>query len=82
MCSLVNCINEFFVSVSEDLPRLQASYSIFDVSDPLPAEYTISVKVTEWPLANVKINKATGRDKIRPWRFCTTAGWTGDVNIQ
>ena len=34
MCSLVNSINEFFVSVSEDLPRLQASHSIFDVNDP------------------------------------------------
>ena len=32
MCSLVNSVNEFFVSVSEDLHRLQASYSIFDVS--------------------------------------------------
>ena len=40
MCSLVNSINEFFVSVSEYLPRLQASHSIFDVSDPLPVQYT------------------------------------------
>ena len=34
MCSLVKSINELFVSVSEDLSRLQASHSIFDVSDP------------------------------------------------
>ena len=70
MCSLVNSINEFFVSVSEDLPsRLQASHSIFDASDPLPvpAQYTISVNVTGTALANVKINKATGPDKIPPW---------------
>ena len=38
MCSLVNSINELCVSVSEDLPRLQASHSIFDVSDPLPVQ--------------------------------------------
>ena len=58
MCSLVNSINEVFVSVSEDLPRLQASHSIFDVSDLLPVQYTISVNVTEAALANVKTNKA------------------------
>ena len=67
MCSLVNSINEFCVSVSEDLPRLQASYYIFDVSNPLPVEYTISVNVTEAALTNVKINKATGLDKMPPW---------------
>ena len=65
-CSLVNSINEFFVSVSEDLPRLQASHSIFDVSDPLSVQFTISVNVTEAALANVKTNKATGPDKIPP----------------
>ena len=63
----VNSINEFFVSVSEDLPRLQASHSIFDVSDPLPVQYTINVNVNEAALANVKTNKATGPDKIPPW---------------
>ena len=67
MCSLVNSKNELFVSVSEDLPRLQASHSIFDVRDPLPVQYTISVNVTEAALANVKTNKATGPDKIPPW---------------
>ena len=57
MGSLVNSTNEFFVSVSEDLPILQASHSIVDVSDPLPVQYTISVNITE----------ATGPDKIPPW---------------
>ena len=66
MCSLVNSINEFFVSVNEDSTILQASHYIFDVSDPLPVQYTISVNVTEAELANVKINKATGPDKIPP----------------
>ena len=55
------------MSVSEDLTRLHASHSIFDVSDPLPVQYTISVNVTEAAIANVKINKATGPDKIPPW---------------
>ena len=65
MCSLVNSINELFVSVSGDLPRLQASHSIFDVSDPLAAaQYTISVNVTEAALADVNINKATGPNNI------------------
>ena len=50
--------------MSEDLPRLQASHSIFDISDPLPVQYTISVNVSEAALANVKTNKATGPDKI------------------
>ena len=67
MCSLVNSINELFVSVSEDLPRLQTPHSIFDVSDPLPVQYTISVNVTEAALANVKTNKAIGPDQIPPW---------------
>ena len=64
MCSLIKSINELFVSVSEDLQRLQASHSIFDVSDPLPAEYTISVNVTEVALANVKIYKPLGQTKF------------------
>ena len=33
----------------------------------MPAQYTISVNVTEAALANVTINKATGPDKIPPW---------------
>ena len=85
MCSLVNSVNELFVSVSEDLPRLQALYSICDVSNPLPAEYTINLNVSEAALANVNINKATGPDKNPPVdceRFCTKAGWIGHVNIQ
>ena len=67
MCSLVNSINELFVSLSEDLSILQASHSIFDVSDPLPVQYTISVNVSKAALAKVKTNKATGPDKIPPW---------------
>ena len=86
MCSLVNSTNELFVSVSEDLPRLQASHYIVGVSDLLPAQYTISVNVTEAALANVKINKSTGPDKMPPWIVKDVAqqlhGWTGQVNIQ
>ena len=67
MCSLINSINKLFVPVSEDLPRLQASHYIFDVSDPLPVQYTISENVIEAALANVKINKAAVPDKIPPW---------------
>ena len=62
MDSLVNSMNRFFVSVCEDLPRLQSSHPIFDADEPLPAEFIISVTDTEVALEKVKVNKATGPD--------------------
>ena len=35
--SLFNCTNGFFVSVCQDLPRLQSSHPIFDADEALPA---------------------------------------------
>ena len=67
MDSLVNSMNGFFVSVCEDLPRLQSSHPIFGADDPLPAEFIISVSDTEVTLKKVKVNKATGPDNIPPW---------------
>ena len=59
--SLVNSMNGFFVSMCEDLPRLQSSHPIFDANEPLPAEFIISVRDTEVALEKVKVNKATGQ---------------------
>ena len=67
--SLVNYMNGFFVSVCEDLPRLQSSHPIFDADEPLPAEFIISVTDTKMELEKVKVNKATGPENIPPWVF-------------
>ena len=67
--SLVNSMNVFFVSVCEDLPRLQSSHPIFDADEPLPAEFIISVTDTEVALEKMKVNKATGPDNIPLWVF-------------
>ena len=67
MAKLVNSMNEFVVSVSEDLPRLQPSHPVFDVREHIPAEFIIDVACTQTALAKVKCNKATGPDNIPPW---------------
>ena len=67
MDTLVNHMNECFVSTSEDLPRLRATHPIFDIKEPLPAKFTISVSDTKLALDNIKVNKATGPDRIPPW---------------
>ena len=61
---LVNTINYFFVSVSQDLPRLQSSRPIFEVSEPLRDEFIISVEDAEAALEKVKLNKAIGPDNM------------------
>ena len=65
MDTLVNRMNECFVSTSEDLPRLRATHPIFDIKEPLPAKFTINVSDTKLALDNIKVNKAT--DRIPPW---------------
>ena len=67
MDTLVNRMNECFVSISEDLPRLRATHPIFDIKEPLPAKFTINVSDTKLALDNIKVNKATGPDGIPPW---------------
>ena len=37
MTQLVNSMNDFFVSVSADLPRLNPTHRVFDIEEPLPA---------------------------------------------
>ena len=65
MDTLVNRMNECFVSISEDLPILRATHPIFDIKEPLPAKFTINVSDTKF--AVIKVNKATGPDRIPPW---------------
>ena len=66
VAKLVNSMNDLFVSVSEELPRLQPSHPVFDVREPIPAEFLIDVACTQTALAKVKCNKANGPDNIPP----------------
>ena len=43
---LANTMNDFFVSVSDHLPRLNKSHKVFDVNEELPHQYVISVYTT------------------------------------
>ena len=40
-------MNDFFVSVSADLPRLDPTHRVFDIEEPLPAEFTIEAASTQ-----------------------------------
>ena len=64
---LVNPMTVCFVAISEDLPKLRATHPIFDIKEPLPAKFTINVSDTKLALDNIKVNKATGPDRIPPW---------------
>ena len=57
---LASKINDFFVSVSDPLPRLDRNNEAFDVDDQLPNEYVIDLTTTLQALRKVKTNKATG----------------------
>ena len=43
---LANSMNEFFVSVSEHLPRLNVNNEVFAVEGELPDEFIISIQTT------------------------------------
>ena len=64
---LANTMNDFFVSVSDHLPRLNKNHKVFDVNEELPDQYLISVYTTFKALESVKANKATGPDNIPAW---------------
>ena len=67
MTQLVNSMSDLFVSVSADLPRLDPTNRVFDIEEPLPAEFTIEAASTQRALQKVKCRKATGPDNIPPW---------------
>ena len=66
---LINSINDFFVSVSADLPIGSTRHSAFSTSrnHSLPAEFTIEAASTQSALQKVKCRKATGQDNMPPW---------------
>ncbi|KAK2172867.1 hypothetical protein NP493_923g00004 [Ridgeia piscesae] len=64
---LANTMNDFFVSVSDHLPRLRKSHKVFDVNEELPDQYVFSVCTTFKALQSVKANKAIGPDNIPAW---------------
>ena len=53
---LANKMNDFFLSVSEHLPRLDKHHDIFTVNEELSDAYCISVDVTLLALQRVKTN--------------------------
>ena len=64
---LANAMNDFFVSVSDHLSRLNNSHNVFTVNEELPDQYVISVCTTFKALERVKANKATEPDNIPAW---------------
>ena len=56
---LASKMNDFFVSVSEHLPRLDRNNEAFDVEGQLPDEYVIDLTTTLQALRQFKANKAT-----------------------
>ncbi len=64
-------VNEFFVSVSEDLdPLTEPTIN----STPVPQEFIIPVEYTEKQLMNIKVSKAVGPDQIPNWILHDLAG--------
>ena len=67
MTQLVNSMNDFFVSLSVSAYRFDATHRVFDIDEPLPAEFTIEAASTQSALQKVKCRKATEPDNIPPW---------------
>ena len=65
--ALANKINDFLVSVSSGLTRLTQDHGVFDLQEPLPDAYTVTVANTQKALSEVKTRKATGPDQIPAW---------------
>ena len=61
---LASKMNDFFVSVSEHLPRLDRNNEAFDVDGQLPNEYVIDLATSLQVLGKVKTNKDTGPDNV------------------
>ena len=67
LAELANFMNDFFLSVSDHLPRLDKDDNVFTVHEELPDEFIISVDDTVYALRKVKTNKSTGPDNITAW---------------
>ena len=64
---LASKMNDFFVSVSEHLPRLDMNNEAFDVDGQLPDGYVIDLTTTLQAKRKVKTNKAIGPDNVPAW---------------
>ena len=64
---LANIMSDFFLSVSDHLPRLDKDDNVFTVHEELPYKFIISVDDTVSALRKVKTNKSTGPDNIPAW---------------
>jgi len=60
-------MNEFCISTSDHLRRLNPNHKVFTVNEELPNQYAISAFTTFIPLECVKVNKATWPDNIPAW---------------
>ena len=60
-------MSDFFVSVSDHLPRSNTNHKVFTVNEEPPDKYVISVATTLKAFESVKVNKATGPDNILAW---------------
>ena len=54
MTKLANSMNDSIVSVSANLPSLDPTLRVFDIEEPLPAEFTIEAASTQRALQKVK----------------------------
>ena len=60
-------MNDFFLSVTAHLPRLEYDAQVFTLNDDLPDQYVITVMTTMVDLQHIKTGKATGPDNIPAW---------------
>ena len=60
-------MNDFFLSVSDHLPRLDKDDNVFTVQEELPDEFIISVDDTVSALRKVNTNTSIGPDNIPAW---------------
>ena len=67
-------MNDFVVSVSEHLPRLNVDNEVFAVEVELPDECIISIQTTFTALRNIKTNTASGPDNTPAWVLKEHAG--------
>jgi hypothetical protein len=65
--NLAQKINDFFRSVSEQIPPLDTSHPILALECDVPDQYLVSVADMEKRLLGLKVHKSTGPDQIPAW---------------
>ena len=64
---LAENINDFFESVSSDLPPLEPNNEFSNIICTVPSDFIISVSEVEDSLARIKLGKAAGPDRLQAW---------------